>query len=189
MSGQGGILAFGIIALTIIPMLFSIALININYHAKLINNLTYEYNELNKALWSKIRISDDSITWIDSYTVILNVSNVGYTSIRTADFKYITIIIKYTSNGRNITLTIPYNQNYNGDGAYWKVLNCSLESGREVSNPIRIYPDGHITGIWDPKEILTIEIHLPVNYPRDSNTPYMIAFITPDGASDYAYGG
>jgi len=90
--------------------------------------------------------------------IIMNVTNIGETSIMADDFRLIDLIIVYYDDSGNMkTLWVPYSQE-GASAPYWKVRRVLFQGGEgDLINPISFGLSESI-GAWDPHETLEIEI-------------------------------
>jgi len=90
--------------------------------------------------------------------IVINVTNIGETSIMANNFRLIDLIVIYHDNSGNLkTLWIPYSQE--GENTpYWKVRRV-LSQGREGDLINRLsFGSSESRGAWDPHETLEVEV-------------------------------
>ena len=176
MASYGGIAAFAIIMLMLIPFLSTTW---INYRDVLIN---FEKNSLflRKRLLDikaySLDINESTIAWKNKFILSFWVLNSGTRSISVKEFPYMDlIIVYYTSSGEMMVLWIPYKPSGTpGTDIFWRIEDIRVYGdGEEIINPIYPPPSGlgvePESGMWDPGEEVLITAYL---------TPALAANIT-----------
>ncbi len=182
MGGYSLIATVAILTIAILPLIWITINLNMGTQTKLIST----FQELKKMIQNRdqedIEIIDNSINWTNNTEFTIQIRNIGKVGIHYKDFKYISIIIDYKSSNLRRIRYIPFIQ-YNTP-EYWEVLSVYTEGyNKELANPYNQLNNTY-TGIWDPKEIIVIKIHLDPAYPIDNSSTYSIIFSTPKGSYD-----
>lgn len=178
MGSYGIITSLAVISIATLPLIWAIYQLSINaqtYTLESINKLS----QLNESEKVDIKFINNSIQWINTTVLRIKVLNKGAKGIHFNQFKHMTLIIDYISSGERIIKYIPYNQS--GQEECWKIIDA-YQNGYtiELANPLRILSN-KVTGIWDPGEVVTIEIRLNPSKGIDTNTTYTITLSTLDG--------
>jgi|Deesub1362A_J573_1020465.scaffolds.fasta_scaffold00003_74 hypothetical protein len=188
MGNYGAILVIGVLMISIFPFFLNYIDTQTSLQQDLKTVIARDIINEKEKLYSSIEINRTSISWIDNTTFEMSILNNGKESIFLRDFRYITIVVTYYTNGVKRSAFIPYNQSgTKGNTDFWVVVSAyDVDIGREILNPVNLSDSP--SGAWDPNEVLKIRIYLSTRYPRDSLTEYLIVFTLPNGCSDVAVG-
>ena len=179
MGGYGIITALAIITIATLPLIWAMYQLSINAQTYTLESVN-KISQLNESEKAEITFINNSIQWINTTNLRIKVLNKGVKGIHFNQFKHMTLLMDYISNGERIIKYIPYNQN--GQEECWRIINA-YQNGYtiEIANPLRIQSN-KVTGIWDPGEIISIEIRLNPDKGIDTNTTYTLTLSTPDGS-------
>ena len=182
MGGYGIIATVAIITIATLPLIWIVFQATVSQQTYTLEAIA-RVSEIDRRTESvKIEILNNTLTWDNPRRFTVKIINNGDEGIHFRDFKYMTLIFDYISKGNRIIRYIPYNQD--GGLEYWRILSV-YQSGytTELVNPFRTGPDGN-SGIWDPDEIIEIEVWLYPTLRIDEGTSYTLLISTPNGAYD-----
>ncbi len=187
MGSYGAILVIGVLMISIFPFFMYYIDAQANIQQELKKIIAEDISIEKEKLYSSISINKTSISWIDNTTLEMKILNEGRGNIFLKDFRFITLVLIYYTNGVKRSVFIPYNQSGAvGETDFWEVVSVyDFDIGREILNPVNL---STVTGAWDPNEVLLLRVHLSTMYPRDNQTEYVIVFTLPNGSGDVAVG-
>jgi len=124
----------------------------------------------------KVRV--DEALRVSSNRILVNLTNIGKSSIPVDDFELFDVIIVYKSNltGDKVTKRLLFDPNrLNSSG--WTIISVTSSNKEELLNIIDL--DDFSYGLWDPGETMCLEIWVDENF---SNTlPVYVLISLPRG--------
>jgi len=172
MAGLSGIYA-SVFIITAFLVCFSIlALISISSVSQI---KSIKESIINNNL-EKIRVS--GALRISSNKILVNLTNIGKSSIPVDNFELFDVIIVYKSNltGAKVTKRLSFDPNRLSSSG-WTIIGVTSSNKEELLNVIDL--DDFSYGLWDPGETMCLEIWVDENF--SSTLPVHVIISLPKG--------